>query len=293
MQIIADSFRPMSDEQLLSEVQVLVARERAATNLVIASLAEVERRGLHVTLGHSSMLAYCMRVLHMSKSAALNRIHAARTARAFPRAFEYLNDGSLTISNLNVLGRHLNVNNHEDLLRAALYKTKEEVEELVAPAGGGPNLVTIHVRVRPETRGKLHHAQALLRHVLPDGNTGDIIDRALTLLITDLEKRKFAKVHRPRRAAKATLRSRHIPAAVRRAVAQRDEGRCAFVGDHGRCDETAFLEYHHVVPYARGGPSTVENLQLRCGAHNQYEAELEFGPGAHRDSPRAAGGPPG
>ncbi len=31
-------------------------------------------------------------------------------------------------------------------------------------------------------------------------------------------------------------------------------------------------------PYASGGPPTVDNIQLRCRAHNGYEAELDFGP---------------
>ena len=53
---------------------------------------------------------------------------------------------------------------------------------------------------------------------------------------------------------------------------QRDEGCCAFVGRAGRCRETAFLEFHHVVPYAAGGAATADNIQLRCRAHNQYEA---------------------
>jgi hypothetical protein len=60
-------------------------------------------------------------------------------------------------------------------------------------------------------------------------------------------------------------------------VWQRDEGRCAFVGRTGRCRETAFLEFHHVAPYAAGGAATADNIQLRCRAHNQYEARLIFG----------------
>ena len=32
-----------------------------------------------------------------------------------------------------------------------------------------------------------------------------------------------------------------------------------------------------VVPFAAGGPSSVENLQLRCRAHNAYEASRDFG----------------
>ena len=48
----------------------------------------------------------------------------------------------------------------------------------------------------------------------------------------------------------------------------------------GRCRETGFLEFHHVEPYAFGGPATVANIQLRCRAHNLYEASLCFGDGS-------------
>jgi 5-methylcytosine-specific restriction endonuclease McrA len=78
-----------------------------------------------------------------------------------------------------------------------------------------------------------------------------------------------------------------VPAAVRRAVWSRDEGRCAFVGADGRCDERGFLEIHHVVPFADGGPTSVANLQLRCRSHNACEAERWFGPLIVRESPGA------
>lgn len=39
----------------------------------------------------------------------------------------------------------------------------------------------------------------------------------------------------------------------------------------------AFLEYHHVVPFAAGGETSAKNLELRCRGHNQYEAEKYFG----------------
>ena len=32
------------------------------------------------------------------------------------------------------------------------------------------------------------------------------------------------------------------------------------------------------MPFADGGPTTLENLELRCPAHNAYEAERWFGP---------------
>ena len=81
----------------------------------------------------------------------------------------------------------------------------------------------------------------------------------------------------PRQLTSSVVRSRHVPAAVRRAVWKRDDGRCAFIGTDGRCAERGFLEFHHVVPFADGGETTSGNLQLRCRAHNAHEAREHFG----------------
>jgi hypothetical protein len=62
-------------------------------------------------------------------------------------------------------------------------------------------------------------------------------------------------------------------------VWRRDGGQCAFVAANGRrCTERAFIEYHHMEAFALGGPSTPDNIGLRCRRHNQYEAERVFGP---------------
>ena len=137
----------------------------------------------------------------------------------------------------------------------------------------------------------LRRAQALMRHRVPDGDVGAVFTLALTALVEAVEKTRLAATARPRTSSRASKNdSRAIPAAVRREVWARDEGRCAFVGTRGRCTETGFLEFHHVHPYAAGGEPVAANTELRCRSHNQYEAELFFGvmePPAARE--RAAG----
>ncbi len=54
--------------------------------------------------------------------------------------------------------------------------------------------------------------------------------------------------------------------------AMRDDAPIA--GTRGPCAERGFLEFHHMTPFAEGGEATVANLQLRCRAHNQYEADV-------------------
>jgi 5-methylcytosine-specific restriction endonuclease McrA len=162
--------------------------------------------------------------------------------------------------------------------------TSPSRRDAVAPLSVGRYL--LRVTIGAETHARLDRARDLLRHVVPNGDLALVLDRALAVLVDQLERRRNGRVSRPRRtpARSVQSRGRHIPAAVKREVSARDEGRCAFVGPHGRCSETGFLEYHHVVPYARGGASDATNLQLRCRAHNAYEAVREFG-----DEERRAG----
>jgi hypothetical protein len=158
--------------------------------------------------------------------------------------------------------------------------THQPAPPAIAPVAA--ELYRIHVTVSATTHAKLRRAQDLMRHTVPNGDPAVIFDRALTLLVQILERRKLAGTARPRTHVggrrRATRRTRYIPAPIRRSVWKRDGGRCAFVGAQGRCTERGRLEFHHVQPYAVGGATTVDNVQLRCRAHNQYEAGQFFGP---------------
>ena len=162
---------------------------------------------------------------------------------------------------------------------------------VIAPLA--PQQYKVQFTANAETHAKLLRAQELLRSQIPDGDVGEIIDRALTALLNDLTKRKFAATDRPResdadrqRSSRGTIpRSRHIPAEVKRTVWTRHGGQCGFVAHDGRrCTERAFLEFHHVVPYSAGGEASAENIQLRCHAHNGFESEKFFG--RRNDRPR-------
>lgn len=146
---------------------------------------------------------------------------------------------------------------------------------IVAPLA--PERYKVQFTIDRETHDKLRCAQDLLRHAVPNGDVSEVFDRALTLLIEHLQKTRCASAKRSRASRPAAEGSRRIPANVRRAVWKRDAGQCAFRGAEGRCGERGFLEFHHVVPYARGGAAMADNIELRCRAHNQYEAEMAFG----------------
>ena len=300
VQTIACSFTTLTNAQLVDEVMALASRERETTAQLIASLAELEERGLHHADGCASLFTYCMTRLHMSEDAAYNRFKAASAARRFPVIIEQLASGALSLTAVRLLAPHLTPENHRAVLDAAAYKSKREVEhqvvamalrpalpsslrKLPSPAqranqpqdapsltlqchgavaevrvsavaneGAPPQapMVTrppavvapcaperyrLQVTISGEAHDTLRRVQDLLRHTIPDGDPAAIVERALGVLLAELERKRFAKTERPRPAATPTPGSRHVGAAVKRAVWARDEGRCAFVGSGGRC----------------------------------------------------------
>lgn len=298
----------LPDQELVAQVARLSAAERGATASLVAHLAELYGRRLHERAGFSSLFTFCTEALGMSEHEAYDRMQAAKVVRRYPAVLGILASGRVTLTTIRLLSPHLTSANHRELFAAASGKGKRQVQELLAerfpepdvcscvrklpsPTGSftpvpaplvrplSPDRYQITFTATGETRAKLELAQDLLRHALPSGDPAQIFARALDVLVEELVQQKYAATALPRRSNGQANESRHIPAEVKRAVFIRDRGRCAFVGGDGRtCGERAFVEFHHVVPYAAGGRPTVDNIQLRCRAHNGYEAETFYGP---------------
>ena len=329
----------LSDQSLLRELKSLVSRNRATTAMLVAHLGEVDSRRLYAPAGYPSMYEYCLQELHFSEQTAFKRIRVGRLARQFPAIHGMLADGRLHLSGLVTLSAYLTPANADDLLAAAVHKSKAQIEQMLAERFPQPDLPTLIAPLMPttcagqlspgrvkfspaehaapgstvdsaapwpaapvpppappariaplaperfavqctvdrETHDLIRYAQALLGHAVPSGDLPEAIHRAFACLVGELERRKFAKTDRPR-PCRRSEDARQIPASVKRAVWERDGGRCTFVGESGhRCEASTRLEFDHVEPVATGGHATVQGLRLRCRAHNQLEAERAFG----------------
>jgi 5-methylcytosine-specific restriction endonuclease McrA len=132
----------------------------------------------------------------------------------------------------------------------------------------------------------LERAREISRHTLPDGRYGDIIMSALDAYLTihdwDLARPSSGK-------RESDPHGRHVPASVKRAVWQRDQGRCSYVSSRGRrCGSRAWIEFDHIQPLAEGGRSDIEdNIRLLCRTHNQRLARERFGIRALPKRPQA------
>lgn len=153
---------------------------------------------------------------------------------------------------------------------AAPRARRDDAEPLTA------DLRRLHVTVSRRFLEKLEAARAALSHARPGAGAEEILEAGLDLLLAQ-QARKRGCVERPRREQRSA-KPDHVPAHVKRAVWARDEGKCQWpLASGGTCGSTLRLELDHVIPKARGGPSTVENVRLLCDFHNDLAARRAFG----------------
>jgi 5-methylcytosine-specific restriction endonuclease McrA len=194
---------------------------------------------------------------------------------------------------------------------AAPLARRDEIEPLSAERS------RIHVNVSRQFTRKLEAARRGLGHAIPHATIEQALEAALDLLLEKQAKRR-GQVKKPRatRPAKPQVadakgeraRPREealqqgtvdltlalvpnqppphrrtgpreaIPAAVRRAVWERDGGRCSWPLDGGgTCGSTHRLELDHQLPWARFSEPTVDNLRVLCRHHNVLAARQAFG----------------
>jgi 5-methylcytosine-specific restriction endonuclease McrA len=145
------AFSKSTDDQLHRDLPRLALRERFATADFVACLAEFESRRLHLELGFTSIYAYCAEKLHLTEGAAYRRIEAARTAHRFPAVLEMLRDERLSLATAALLGPRLTASNASQLLENASFKSKREVEVMIAKLNPQPPVPSV-IRKLPEPK---------------------------------------------------------------------------------------------------------------------------------------------
>jgi hypothetical protein len=138
-------------------------------------------------------------------------------------------------------------------------------------------LFRLHITVSDEFLMKLAAARGALSHKLRSPNAAVVLEEALDLVLKEHAKRK-GLVQKPRKAARPA-KPETVPAAVKRDVWTRDEGRCQWpLESGGVCGAKLRVQMDHwPTPRARGGPATRDNMRLLCRFHNDLAARQAYG----------------
>ena len=126
------AFQGISDDELEATLSGLLGAGARVEARIVAHLAEVEARRLHLLAGYSSLYDYCRKRLELSEYEAFTRIAAARVARRYPVVFRMLERRELHLTGICEVREFLTPANHRQLFEAVAGKTKLQIREVLA-----------------------------------------------------------------------------------------------------------------------------------------------------------------
>src|SRR3982751_6825525 len=121
--MLMNALHDLDDDDLVASIASLTGRAREVTAALVAHLAELERRELHLALGFKPLYLYCRTILHLSEHESYNRMEGAKVARRVPVVLPMLAEGLVHLSAVSLLGPHLGDENHLALLGGAIHKS--------------------------------------------------------------------------------------------------------------------------------------------------------------------------
>jgi hypothetical protein len=288
------NFRNFSDDALEKEGIETYAIETGAKTKLLHILAEVERRRMYSKRGIPNLHTYCLKVFKIQGGSAQRRIDTMHAMKLIPDIEEKILSGDLNITVVSQAehffrreeknGKKYSVQARKELFEKLENKSTREVErELVKISPQSvtqerikeltEELAELKIVVNREFLEVEEKLRGLWSHRDPKMTHADLILMAMKecLKRSDPAQKKTRKILLP--APEKKPNPRYIPPQVRKAVWIRDQGKCTFEG----CSSRFLVQHDHIIPVAMGGKSTVENLRLRCHAHNQRAAIEKFG----------------
>ena len=305
----------LSDDEVEKGLSGFVRAERESLSGVLHYLREVERRRLHSKHKCSSLFEFAMKVHGYSEPEANSRISAMRLLKELPEIEEKIESGALSLTNLNSARAMFRKEKKASIQRSRKEKievleklenrSKKEAkrvlekESFLEPSfdlemtGTERTFFSDNDELEP----KLKRLFELKARSNPNMSLRDLVNAMADECLPrwdPLEKAKRGQAKKERQQTEPSQSprpdevkpvlnqetpsleseekpSRYAPATVRHAVYMRDQGRCQ------NCGSGRATEIDHVVPFAMGGMSDLENLRLLCRSCNQRHAIRSYG----------------
>jgi hypothetical protein len=134
------------DATVLAGAERLAASHHRNVADLVAHVAVVDSRLLFAPR-FPSLFRYCCGALRLTEGATANLIETARAARRYPLILTLLRDGSISPTTVRVLASVLSSENHAEILREAVGRTKLEVQAIAARLRPAPDVATSLRRV--------------------------------------------------------------------------------------------------------------------------------------------------
>lgn len=260
-------FKKFSNFELLRSADKAVEAEKKYTLIVLKHLQEIELRKAYSELGYSTLYEYCMCKLNYSEMESVVRINAMRLMRIDPKIEEKIQSKELSLTAANKIHSFARKAKPKKrtlmkIINESAGKSSRQVEAILDREKGNQPLIFKEkiIRLAPSPSRKFDKAKALI---------GDYSDAEIVEILVD---QKLREPRRPELGSSSKF-GRYISKELKDFVYKRAKHCCEFDG----CDEKRWLQIDHIVPVAKGGENTPENLRLLCANHNQYARVQSFG----------------
>ena len=223
------------------------------------------------------MINYAIKDLQYSESAALRRIQSARLLADIPEIENKINDGSLSLSNLQKASNFFKQENIQDIggklevIEKLEGKTAREAEKTLFELGTTPVLPPESVKpvsasftqVKVNVSDETYNLMTKARSILGEFSFGDsYMSKVACEAIENINRKKYKLTSKGRN----TETSGRVPtASQQRELYERGEGVCE------KCGSLFKVQKDHRHPYSLGGKTETSNLRLLCFHCNQRE----------------------
>lgn len=109
-----------------------VARRRENLAALLATVAEIDHRGLYEESGFATMVGYFAARYRMCEKHARLHVEVARTARRLPLLLEAITDGRLHLETAGLLTPYLTEENVAELVAAMAHRDEPEIAAMLA-----------------------------------------------------------------------------------------------------------------------------------------------------------------
>ncbi|MBI4404498.1 MAG: HNH endonuclease [Deltaproteobacteria bacterium] len=269
--------------QLDNKAKALAADYLRTEAALLCVLMEMRRNRVFPELNCSGIFEYCERVLKLSKAQSYYFKSVADTSEKVPQLKQAVTQGDLSLSQARRIAPILTPENQQHWIEKAKTLPQAALEKEVAAVNPNAHpkekikpvaekLSELKVPIDDETESNLLALKDILSQKL--GRNATLSD--VIAFVAKVTREKFDPTEKAKRAKTISSGNKQPPkvagtirAAVRHEIIKRNGNQCAYVGSDGRrCSQRQWLHYHHRTPVAKGGASTVDNLQILCSMHH-------------------------
>lgn len=295
-------YKKLPNSELIAALDAAVSKEKLVTAEVVAGMAEVYARKLHLELGYASLYRFVRQKYGLSEGSTYRRVSAARLSLKHPEVIGRLKTGELTLcaateawkafeavrvesKQLLPVTQPMSKKAEAQVLVKLSHKSKTEAKHVLASHVNyasapvlksqviphSPTLRELRLPITKEQEIKFERLKSLLSHRIPSGDAVALFDLMLETTLdkfdpTRIQKRVESRKHH------ALLRHREEPKThAKRKIWDNFNDGCAYQNPETgkKCASTWCLDVDHILPKSKGGKDRLENYQLLCRAHNR------------------------